>query len=114
MIKTIRIKGKGLSGEYNIAFRLAEYENGNTAVIMDCFTDDEIYDGVFGKLTVNLGDELPEGYGYIDVNNLGDQITDWIMENDLGEFTGMSAETVFVKYPLYKLNMAKIKEYQRP
>ena len=114
MIKTIRINSRFIEAGYNIAFRVAEYENGNTAIVMDCFTDDEVYDGVYGNLTVNLGDKLPEGYGYIDINNLGEQITDWIKANDLGEDTWVIGKTLFVNYPLYKLNMEKIKEYQRP
>ena len=81
---------------------------------MECYTDSGAFDGAFGVLTVNLGDQLIPGCGYVDVNNLGEDIMEWIERNELGMDTGIRERTVFVTYPLYEFDMDKIKEYSRP
>ncbi len=112
-MKTLKIKSRWRDKEYNIAFRLGNYENGNLAILMECYKDDGTYDGAFAKLTVNLGLELMEGYGFLDVGDLGDEIVSWVIDNGLGEDTGYREKTDFVIYPLFKFNMDKIKEYSR-
>lgn len=112
MPKMLQIESR-FGSRYNIQFRMEYYENGNTAIIMDCFNYCGIYEGVYGKLTVNLGNKLDPEYGFVDINNLGDEILDWIADNELGEDTGIRDKTVFVTYPLYKFNLDKIREYSR-
>ncbi len=113
-MKTLKLKSHWTEEEYNIGFRIEEYQNGNTAILMECYTDTGAYDGSFDVLTVNLGDQLIPGCGYVNVNHLGDEIMEWIEENELGMDTGIREKTVFVTYPLYEFDLDKIKEYSRP
>ena len=112
-MKTLKLQSRWTDEDLNVAFRIDQYENGNVAILIDCYKDDGAYDGVLGKLTVNLGIELLPGCGFVDVNNLGAGIMTWIISNGLGKDTGYREKTVFVTYPLFKFNMDKIKEYSR-
>ena len=78
-------------------------ENGSLAIQM--LTDDNGFMEPWSMLTVNLSVTLPEGYAYVDTNNNGDEILDWIIENELGELTGELGYSGFCIYPLVKFNL---------
>lgn len=56
------------------------------------------YDGVmepYGDLTVNIDAPCPDYSGYLDTNNNPD-LERFVVENNLGEFTGFRDRVVFV------------------
>ena len=97
------LKYKSWDEVFNISLKENIYaNNGNLAIQM--FDWEEGWAEPFAMLTVNLDEKLPEGYAYVDVNNL-DGVGDWIIENGLGEYAGKDRVSGFCIYPLFKFNM---------
>ncbi|MBR1744150.1 MAG: DUF4313 domain-containing protein [Lachnospiraceae bacterium] len=67
------------------------------------------YSEPYGDLTVNLADKAPDYCGYVDVNNMP-ELEQFIQENELGEFTGLTQRSGFVEYPLYLFDVEKLRE----
>ena len=72
---------------------------------------DDGYPEPWSDLTVNLGEKLPPDTAYIDTNNNGGAIVDWLEENHLGECTGMLGFSGFCVYPQFKFDMDAVKKY---
>lgn len=65
----------------------------------------------FGVLTVNLEDYPTAGNNaFVDTNNFGPEIIDWIIENDLGTLTGRIGYSGYCEYPEVEFNVDKIKQ----
>lgn len=79
--------------------------SGSTAIYFLDLSSGEIFD----IITVNFDIQLPFGYCFIDINS-SYGILDIIKNNDLGEFCGLYFPSGFLKYPLYKMNIEKIKK----
>lgn len=91
---------------YNIKeINIRNYTNNNTALELVCD------DGTpLAIITVNLGDLLENDMAYIDTNNCS-WVEDFLIDNDFGLPTGEYKASGFCIYPLYKLNLVKIKKY---
>lgn len=63
-------------------------------------------------LTVNLKEPLPENFSYIDTNNAGEDILNWLMENNLGVITGEYGYSGYCSYPKFEFNIDELKKYQ--
>ncbi len=93
-----------------MTFETATYlQNGNLYVGLR--TNIEGYPEPWSDLTVNLGVPCKENCGFIDINNNGYGIIDWLTENELGEITGREKVSGFCVYPEFAFNMEKLKEY---
>lgn len=91
------------------AFEEQRYRfGGGLCLKLYMFTDNII--DLWQTITVNL-ESVPEGFAYIDINNCGESIIQWLTANDFMEPTGEFLTSGFVSYPLYKLNLPKIREY---
>ena len=55
----------------------------------------------YGDMTVNLDGKCPDYCGYVDTNHMP-QVEEFIRKNELGEFTGLTKQSGFCTYPLYK------------
>lgn len=107
MAKTLRYNSYGR--DWAISLTATNYQiNGNTAVRMNCLVDG--YYEPFANLTVNLDEKLPEGFAFIDINNLPGA-EDFVEKNELGHFTGKWGRSGFCVYPLYELDLEKISEH---
>lgn len=92
------------------AFRTDTYaENGNTYIGLLCEEDGFVEP--YCSLTVNLSVPLDKDKAFIDVNNNESHLVRYLAENDFIEDTGYKAQSGYVLYPLYKLNLEKIKQY---
>lgn len=92
---------------YSITFELAKYtENGNLYVGM--LTDEDGYTVPWQNLTVNLGEKCKDNCAFIDVNNNGSAIIDWLIINDLGDVTGNILPSGFCMYPEFEFNMDEL------
>ena len=109
----LKFKSPWVDKEYNIGLELVQYaDNGNLAIVMKSYTDDGFYDGDFNaKLTVNLGNKLPRNQGYVDTNNLGMDVCDWIFDNHLGKCLPIFERSGFCVYPLFEFDMEELKKY---
>ncbi len=97
--------------QIDIYFKFHKYlDNGNTAVQI-FHRDKESGDEPWSFLTVNLDLKLPETHAFIDINNNGGTIVDWLVENGFAENTYCYRRSGFCSYPLVHLNLDKLKEY---
>ena len=65
----------------------------------------------FAVITVNLPDEELSGdencTAFVDVNNIP-EIYDFLIDNEIAEFTGRTAYSGFCEYPEFKFNLGKL------
>lgn len=97
--------------KFPIELVLGYYPNGSFGIALNSWS--EGYPEPWSKLTVNLDEKLPPYCAYVDTNNNGEDIVDWIIENNLGELTGDYGYSGFCKYPLIKFNSKIIDELIR-
>lgn len=83
-----------------IAILLQSYHNGG----LEYYSD----------VTVNLDSERSAGCQFIDTNNNGDQILDWLEENKFGERTGRTGKSGFCTYPEFNFYKGEtFREYKK-
>lgn len=81
--------------------------NGNMYIGLT--TDGDGYPEPYGDVTVNLGEKVPDFCGYIDTNNMP-ELEKFLVDNDIGEFTGFMQRSGFCVYPMYMFNVDKLRE----
>jgi hypothetical protein len=108
----VSIKLERWDNEYEIAFEVTTYRYGGSLAIQMSYKE-ESYWLPYTTLTVNLEDFPTENdKAFVDTNNLGDEIVDWIVQNDLGELTGRIGFSGYCVYPEVQFNLDKIKEHE--
>ena len=60
----------------------------------------------WSKLTVCLGVYTDPDCAFIDTNNNGEQICDWLVKNKIAEPTGRMQASGFCMYPEFRFNMS--------
>ena len=94
-----------ISGYDIIGINIGKYSrNNNTAISLDC------NEGKCATITVNFNEKLDEGMAYLDTNNCS-WVEDIMKKYCLGEPTGEYKQSGFCIYPLYKLDLQAIKEF---
>ena len=84
--------------EHPITFKLNSYlQNGNLYVGL--VTHEAGYPEPWSDLTVNLSVKCEENCAFIDTNNNGDEIIEWLLNNNLGLLTGRVKRSGFCLYP---------------
>lgn len=93
-----------------ITFELNHYcENNNLHVGM--FTWEEGWPEPWSTLTVNLSVKCRDNCAFIDVNNNGDDIIEWLISNNLGKLTGRTQLSGWCVYPEFEFNMEELQKY---
>lgn len=65
----------------------------------------------YGVLTTYLGEFLAiKNAAYIDTNNNGEQIIDWLEQNNFGTLTPLTKRSGFCEYPLFVFDEKFLKE----
>ena len=96
--------------EHPMTFDIDIYlKNGNLYVGL--ITHEEGYPEPWSNLTVNLGVKCKENCAFIDTNNNGNEIIEWLCENKLGSLTGNMWPSGFCVYPEFKFNMDVLMQY---
>lgn len=73
--------------------------------------ENDIYAGeLYGDLSVNI-EPLPENCICVDTNNLSGA-EKFIKKYRLGTFTGMYSYSGYSKYPIYEMDIDKLKQYE--
>lgn len=86
---------------------------------MQLYTNGRIYLGLievaedgypepYADITTNIDAPAPAYCGYLDTNNLSN-IEQFIVENEIGVFTGLMGSSGFCRYPLYRFNVEKLR-----
>ena len=106
-----RLKLNAWGAEHEITFELHKYaENDNLAIEMMCW-DEEEFPEPWSMLTVNLSVKCKPNCAYIDTNNNGYTIIEWLIENKLGNITGVLGFSGFCTYPEFEFDMDELKKY---
>lgn len=92
-------------GTYEVYFVVSKYFC-NDNLCLELF---EVESGPFARMTVNLDEKLDGNMAYIDTNNCK-WATDFIERYSLGKDTGKRRESGWCTYPLYEIDLDKIKE----
>lgn len=96
--------------DHHIQFEISKYiTNGNLAVSMLEIHED--YYEPWSILTVNLGCKCAPNCAFIDTNNNGDDIVEWLIENELGKPTGRYDYSGWCEYPEFEFNMENLRKY---
>lgn len=107
-MKTLTLNAWGK--DHEISFHLANYANNNNLYI-GLITHDEGSLEPWSDLTVNLGSKLPPDRAYVDLNNNGREIINWLIDNELAIPTFATKISGFCEYPEFIFNMPKLIEY---
>lgn len=95
-----------------VTFRKSNYvENNNLYIGIVCW--DEGFPEPWSDLTVNLSIKCDADCAFVDVNNNGEEIIDWLQKNNLAIPTGRVARSGFCMYPEVRFNkefLEKIEE----
>lgn len=86
------------------------FNNKNTAISLLCKTSNGIEP--FATITVNFDIVLKEDLAFLDTNNCP-WVENFIQDYELGCFADNYMYSGFCKYPLYKLNLNKIREFDK-
>lgn len=106
--------------ENDIAFSIHKYaNNGNLAIQMlswveGCYEGGVKLNGYYeswSMLTVNLTRKCKPNCAFIDINNNGGAIVDWLIANNLGMDTGVFEISGFCIYPMFEFNMDELNKY---
>ena len=93
-----------------MTFEISRYaDNGNLYVGL--ITHEEGFPMPWQNLTVNLDMKCEDNCAFIDVNNNGREIVEWLIANQLGNLTGWMRHSGFCMYPEFKFDMQKLKQY---
>lgn len=104
------LKLKAWDSEHDIALSVEHYEiSGNLAIQMWSF--DEGYPEPWSMLTVNLDRKCEPNCAFIDTNNNGVEIIDWLEANHLGYDTGIIHSSGYCTYPMFKFNMDEVMKH---
>lgn len=106
-MKTFHLEKYGSTHTIQLAVN-AYYYGGNLAIQM--FSFENGYAEPWSDLTVNLDDTLPLNCAYIDTNNNGEDILDWIKRYQLAVPTGRYSRSGFCQYPEYHFDTALLYE----
>ena len=90
-----------------MTFELNKYcENENLYVGL--ITHEEGWAEPWQNLTVNLSVKCADDCAFIDTNNNGEEIIDWLIEHNLGKPTGRIKASGWCVYPEFKFNMDEL------
>lgn len=97
------IKVKPVFGQYfngRLALTLITVENG-------------INTEVYGVPTVNIDEPLSNNYcQFIDTNNFGEDIIDFLIRNNFGKLTNKFGHSGFCTYPEFEFDKKIVKEHK--
>ena len=104
------INYKKYGKNHPITFNLANYvENGNLYVGM--ITNEEGWPEPWSNLTVNLSVPCKPNCAFIDSNNNGVEIINWLLENNLGNLTGREMTSGWCRYLEFEFNMEELMKH---
>ena len=95
-----------------MTFELNNYLD-NASLYVGLITNEEGYPEPWQNLTVNLAESCrcKPNCAYIDTNNNGNEIIDWLEINGFGQQTGRIAASGWCFYPEFEFNMEALMEH---
>lgn len=95
-----------------MTFRLANYAD-NGSLYVGLIANEEGWPEPWSNLTVNLplSSRCKPNCAYIDTNNNGEEIIDWLEENGLGKTTERIAASGWCIYPEFEFDMEALMKH---
>jgi hypothetical protein len=95
---------------HSIVFELANYaENGNLYIGLLSVDNDDLEN--WSDLTVNLSVKCADNCAFIDTNDNGDEIVDWLIANNLGKLTGRTKTSGWCAYPEFEFDIDELTKH---
>ena len=99
---------------YDIILKKSTYVDGKSLAIAMEYYDEEYKAYMpFAILTTNIWKKPESNCAFVDTNNLGEEIIDWIVKNGLGKPTGRTAPSGYCEYPEVRFDLDKIENLTR-
>lgn len=93
-----------------VFFRIDHYVS-NDNLFVGLVTDRDGFYEPWNDLTTNIGRFCEPNCSFIDINNNGIDVLDWLLANHLGELTGRVECSGFCDYPEFRFNMDELNKY---
>lgn len=111
------MKLKAYGNIYKVRVKVSSYvTNDALAIGLECWEEEYNYWAPFCVLTKNMGAAIPttpeKNLCAIDTNNCP-FVEDFIKEYELGKPAGFSVSSGFCNYPVYQMNIDRLKELQK-
>lgn len=106
-----RLKLDAWGETHQITFSIEKYAHNDNLAIQMWRWDEDGFQEPWSILTVNLTKKCKPNCAFIDVNNNGDNIIEWLESNNLGVFTGNFEISGFCIYPEFEFNMDELNKY---
>jgi hypothetical protein len=90
---------------YKVYLAKGNYSNNGSIAVEIIAVDSEGFEEPFASLTRNIPCEYGlanDAMQFIDTNNLGDDIANWLVKNNIAKFTGLGWPSGYRMYPLYE------------
>ena len=107
-MKTLTLNKYG--NEYPMTFEVKNYSN-NGNLYVGLITHHEGFPEPWQNLTINLNIPCKANCAFIDINNNGMQILDWLVDNGLGRILAREKVSGFCVYPEFEFDMEKLMEF---
>lgn len=103
---------KSWFGTHKVTISLDRYaNNGNLYLGLTCYDDG--YPEPYSDLTVNLHNLSKPNLAYIDTNNNGEGIIEFLVENKLGHVTGNVFRSGYCIYPEFEFDMKEVEKHTK-
>ena len=99
---------KRFGKNYSMQLTFQMYAEGNLGIEMIRWRGDD--SEPWGMLTVNLDGKRQKDCAFIDTNNHGQEILEWIEKNGMGHVAGRTGQSGFCTYPEVQFNSEFLKE----
>lgn len=106
-----RLKLNAWGETHQITFTTDSYSNNSNLAVQMWRWDEDGFQEPWSVLTVNLTKKCRPNCAFIDVNNNGDNIIEWLESNNLGMFTGNFEISGYCIYPEFEFNMDELNKY---
>lgn len=112
IMKVYKLKAYGKT--YNVTLLKGRYGNNNTlAVEMMLVNGKGKITEPWSMLTVNIDDSdvlASETMAFVDINNNGREISQWLVDNDIAEITWLTGSSGWCTYPLFAFKQEALNE----
>lgn len=101
---------------YKIVLRKDTYMNNGTLAVLMVVIYDNGEEEIWSDLTVNIFDSdimATDKMAFIDTNNNGDDIIQWLVDNGIGHPTGHNGRSGYCVYPLFKFDDMVVEKMQQ-
>ena len=106
------INMKKYGKNHPMTFQISNYAN-NGSLYVGLITNEEGYPAPWSNLTVNLAESsrCKANCAYIDTNNNGTMVLDWLEDNGFGKRTGNIAFSGWCMYSEFEFNMDELMKH---